>query len=96
MMECAFCARGETQCRYGERCVQSERSRALRQSRLDPDYESGSDRGSGGRDGAEGAASGAATCTTAPGLAVTETSTATIEAGCGEAEGEIEKESRMR
>ena len=44
-MECAFCARGE--CRYGERCMRSQRAREMRLSRLDSDYESGSNGGNG-------------------------------------------------
>ena len=48
-MECAFCARGE--CRYGERCLRSQRARGGRQSLLDSDYGSGSDGGSGERGG---------------------------------------------
>ena len=40
MMECLFCARGE--CRYGERCMRSQRAKEMRTSRLDSDYESGS------------------------------------------------------
>ena len=49
MMECLFCARGE--CRYGERCMRSQRAREMRNSRLDSDYESGSDGGGGGGGG---------------------------------------------
>ena len=48
-MECLLCARGE--CRYGERCMRSQRPRTMRQSRLDSDYESGSGGGSGGGGG---------------------------------------------
>ena len=46
MMECLFCARGE--CKYGERCMRSQRAREMRTSRLDSDYESGSEENSGG------------------------------------------------
>ena len=51
LMECLFYARGE--CRYGERCMRSQRAREMRESRLDsdyrPDYDSGSGGGGGGR-----------------------------------------------
>ena len=50
-MECLFCARGE--CRYGERSMHSQRVRAMRQSRLDSDYESGSGGGGGDSTSAE-------------------------------------------
>ena len=46
-MECLFCARGE--CKYGERCMCSQRAREMRTLRLDSDYESGSEENSGGR-----------------------------------------------
>ena len=48
-MECLFCARGE--CKYGERCMRSQRAREMRTLRLDSDYESGSEVNSGGGDG---------------------------------------------
>ena len=49
MMECLFCARGE--CRYGERCMRSQRAKEMRTSRLDSDYESGNDGDGGGGGG---------------------------------------------